>query len=133
MRTSRYFATVVVLITMSASSSHAADVDGAWASDATVCNNVFVKKNNKVTLTPDSELYGGGVIIEGDRVTGSFQKCNIKSLKRDGDTVHLIASCSTGIMAQELQIMIKREGDNQITFSRAGPVDTTSSYVRCRL
>ena len=106
MRTSRYFATVVVLITMSASSSHAADVDGAWASDATVCNNVFVKKNNKVTLTPDSELYGGGVIIEGNRVTGSFQKCNIKSLKRDGDTVHLIASCSTGVMVSDLQIMI---------------------------
>jgi len=84
-------------------------------------------------LTPDSELYGGGVIIEGSRVTGSFQKCNIKSLKRDGDTVHLIASCSTGVMVSDLQIMIKREGDNRITFSPAGPVDTTSSYVRCRL
>jgi len=53
-----------------------------------------------------------GVIIEGNRVTGSFQKCNIKSLKRGGNIVDLIASCSTGVMVSDLQIMIKREGDN---------------------
>ena len=133
MRTSRYFATVLTLLTTTAFSSQAADMDGAWASDATVCSNVFVKRNNTVTFTPDSELYGGGLIIEGNRVTGSFQKCNIKSLKRDGDTVHLVASCSTGVMVSDLQIMIKRVGYNQITLSPAGPLDTASSYVRCSL
>lgn len=133
MQTSRCFATAVALITTTAFSSQAADMDGAWASDATACNNVFIKKNNKVTFTPDSELYGGGLIIEGNRVAGSFQKCNIKSLKSDGDTVHLIASCSTGVMVSDLQIVIKREGNNQITLRPAGPVDSTSSYVRCPL
>jgi len=133
MPASRCLATVVALITTTAFSSQAADMDGAWASDATVCNNVFIKKNNKVTFTPDSELYGGGLIIEGNRVTGSFQKCSIKSLKDDGATVHLIASCSTGVMVSDLKIVIKREGNNQITLSPAGPVDSTSSYVRCPL
>jgi hypothetical protein len=94
---------------------------------------VFTKTNNKVTFTPDSELYGGGLIIEGDRVIGSFQKCTVKSLKRDGSTVHLIASCSTGVMVSDVQIMIKREGADQITLTPAGPVDSTSHYVRCPL
>jgi hypothetical protein len=84
MQTSKAFATVAVLLTTTVVSSQAADMDGAWASDTTVCSNVFVKKDNKVSLAPDSELYGGGLIIEGNRVIGSFQKCNIKSLKREG-------------------------------------------------
>jgi hypothetical protein len=133
MQTSKAFATVAALLTTTGVSSKAADMDGAWASDATVCSNVFVKKDNKVSLAPDSELYGGGLIIEGNRVIGSFQKCNIKSLKREGETVHLIASCSTGVMVSDLQVTIKRVGDNQMTLSPAGPVDTTSSYVRCPL
>jgi hypothetical protein len=110
MQTSKAFATVSALFTTAVVSSQAADMDGAWASDATVCSNVFVKKDNKVSLAPDSELYGGGLIIEGNRVIGSFQKCNIKSLKREGETVHLIASCSTGVMVSDLQVTIKRVG-----------------------
>jgi hypothetical protein len=133
MWTSKYFATVLALLTTTAFSSQAADMDGAWASDATVCSNVFVKKNNKVTFTHESELYGGGLIIEGNRVTGSFQKCNIKSLERDEDTAHLIASCSTGVMVSDLQVIVKRVGDNQISLSPVGPVETAISYVRCPL
>jgi hypothetical protein len=133
MQTSKAFATVAALLTATVVSSQAADMDGAWASDATVCGNVFVKKDNKVSLAPDSELYGGGLIVEGNRVTGSFQKCNIKSLKREGETVHLIASCSTGVMISDLQVTITILGDNQISLSPAGPVDTTSFYVRCPL
>jgi hypothetical protein len=112
-------------------SSHAADIDGAWANDASVCSKVFTKINNRISFTPDSELYGGGLIIEGKRASGSFQKCDIRSMKDDGANVRLIASCSTGVMTTDTQVTIKVIGKDQITFSVAGPVNTETPLVRC--
>ena len=74
-------------------STHAADISGAWASDASVCSKVFLKIDNRISFTPDAELYGGGFIVEGNRVTGTLQKCSIKSMRDDGTNVHLIAAC----------------------------------------
>src|SRR5215813_11329347 len=114
-------------------STHAADINGAWASDASVCGKVFVKTNNRISFAPDAELYGGGFIVEGNRATGTFQKCKIKSMKDDGANVQLIAACSDGVMVQDLQFTVKRVGDNQITVSSAGPVAMENPYVRCPL
>jgi hypothetical protein len=114
-------------------SVHAADLSGAWANDASVCNKVFVKSNNKISFTPDSELYGGGFLIEGNRASGTLQKCSIKSIKDDGTNIHLTAACSTGVMVSDLQYTIKVVGKDQITVSLAGPVNTESPYVRCPL
>jgi hypothetical protein len=134
MCTSNYFAAALlaVLATLSSSpSTDAADLNGAWASDASVCNKVFVKSNNRISFAPDAELYGGGFLVEGDRATGTFQKCSIKSMKDDGTEVHLIASCSTGVEISNLRFTVKVVGHDQITVSSNGAVDVTTPYVRC--
>jgi len=112
--------------------TRAADISGAWASDASVCSKVFIKNNNRISFAPDAELYGGGFLVEGNQATGTFQKCKIKSMKSDGATVHLIAACSDGVMVSDLQFTVKRVGDDQITVGSTGPVDMENSYVRCR-
>ena len=112
-------------------SVHADEIDGAWANDASVCSQVFTKTNNKVSFTPNSELYGGGLLIEGKRATGTFEKCNIKSIKRDGANVRVVASCSTGVMAEETEATIKIIDKDNITVSVAGPVNTETPFVRC--
>jgi hypothetical protein len=127
-------ALLVLLATVSFSPpTHAADISGAWASDPSVCSKVFVRINNRISFAPDAELYGGGFIVEGNRATGTFQKCNIKSMKSGGANVHLVAACSDGVMVQDLQFTVKRVADNQITVSSAGPVNMENPYVRCPL
>jgi hypothetical protein len=73
-----------------------------------------------------------GFIVEGNRAAGTFQKCNIKSMKSEGANVHLIAACSDGVMVSDLQINVKVVGDDRITVSSTGPVNMENSYVRCR-
>jgi hypothetical protein len=125
-------ALLVLLAAVSLSpSSDAADINGAWASDPSVCSKVFVKNGNRISFAPDAELYGGGFIVEGNQATGTFQKCNIKSKKDDGANVHLIAACSDGVMVSNVQLSVKLVGDNQITVSSAGPVNMENPYVRC--
>jgi hypothetical protein len=113
--------------------AYAADISGSWASDASVCSKVFVKQGAKISFATDAELYGGGLIIEGKRVTGSFQKCTIKSMHDEGAEIHLVASCSTGVMVQDVRIVVKITGENQMTLSSAAPVKMEVSYVRCTL
>src|SRR5215470_1290450 len=101
MRISARFAAVALPIlatTSFAPSARAIDLNGAWAEDHSVCSKVFVKGGNKLSFAPNAELYGSGVLIEGKEATGSFQKCRIKSTRVDGKFLHLVASCSTGVM-----------------------------------
>jgi hypothetical protein len=125
-------AALALLATLSLSpSTYAADLKGAGASDASVCSKVFAKSNNRISFMPDAELYGGGFLVEGDRATGTFQKCNSKSIKDDGTDVHMIAACSTGVEVSNLQFNVEIVGHDQITVSSNGAVSVTNSYVRC--
>jgi hypothetical protein len=126
-------ALLIVTITASSPSVYAADLNGAWASDASVCSKVFVKNENTILFAPDSELYGGGLIIEGNRASGSFQKCKIKSMHDDGSNVHVIAACSDGVMVQELRFDVKVVDHNQITLSSGGSVSAENPLTRCSM
>jgi hypothetical protein len=135
MRTSTLFALALLVLLADASfsrSTRAADLSGAWASpDASVCSMVFVKNNDRMSFTPDADLYGGGFIVEGSLATGTFQKCTIKSMKNDGADIHLIASCSTGVMVSDVQFTVRIIRDNQIMVSMPPPENVETPYVRC--
>ena len=109
------------------------DLNGAWANDASVCTKVFVKSGNIVSFTPDAELYGAGLIVEGTRATGTFQKCTIKSMKNEGGEIHLIAACSTGVMVSDVPVTVKFVGEDRISLTQSGPTPFETPYVRCRL
>ena len=126
-------ALLALTITTFSASVDAADLNGAWASDASVCSNVFVTSENRISLTPNSELYGGGLIVEGNRASGAFQKCNIKSMHDDGKNVHLIAACSDGVMVQELRFDIKVIDHNRISLSSGGSVSGETHLTRCSM
>jgi len=113
--------------------ARAADLNGAWAQDPTVCSKVFVKGGNKILFSPNAELYGSGVLIEGKQATGSFQKCRIKSTRADGDILHILAACSTGVMVSDTEVTVKVVGENNITLTLVGPDPIEHSLVRCSM
>ena len=113
-------------------SAFAGEIDGAWASDASVCSKVFVKNDNKMSFAPNAELYGGGFIVEGTRVTGTFQKCKITSTKNDGKSIHLIAACSDGVMVQETQFTVRFVETDKISLTSVGFETLENPFVRCQ-
>jgi hypothetical protein len=46
-----------------------------------------------------SEVFGSGLIIEGDRITGRTGTCTIKS-KQEGNSLELSAACASSIMTR---------------------------------
>jgi hypothetical protein len=117
-----------------ASPALAADLSGAWATDASVCNKVFVKKDGAISFQQDSDQYGGGFVMEGNRVRGQMQTCNIKARKEDGNVIHLLAACASDIMTSNMQFSARIIDDNTIARIFPGmPDELNIKYSRCAM
>ena len=123
---------LLVLVTQSAS-TQAADLNGAWTVDASACGEMFTKENNKLAFKQDADLHAGGIIVQGKQVTGTFQKCTVKSLHDYGSNVRVIASCSDGVAVSDVTFDLKISGENRITLSSKEPVPVEMPYVRCSM
>jgi len=130
MRTFNRLALLILLVAQSAS-AQPADLSGAWTDDADACAKVFTKKNNKLAFTPDADLHAGGLIVQGKQITGTFQKCTVKSFHDDGPNLKVIAACSDGVAVSDVAFDVKITGVNSITLSSKEPVPVEMLYFRC--
>ena len=121
---------LVLLVTQSAS-TQAADLNGAWTIDASACGQIFTKENNRLAFKKDADLHAGGLIVQGRQVTGTFEKCTVKSLRDDGPNMRIIASCSDGVSISDVAFDLTFSGENNITLSSKEPVPVQMPYVRC--
>ena len=114
-----------------ASNAQAFDLTGRWASAPEACDKIFAGKGSKTSMRRDSDLYGSGFIVEGNRIRGRTARCTIKSSKEDGSTLHLIAGCATDIMLSSVQFSVKVVDDNRITRIFPGIEGMELDYYRC--
>ena len=132
MRTYNPLVLLVLLITQS-TSTQAADLNGAWTIDASACGEMFTKENNKLAFKQDADLNAGGLIVQGKQITGTFQKCTVKSLHDDGSNLRVVAACSDGVAVSDVAFDVKISGENRITLSSKEPVPVEMPYVRCSM
>ena len=125
-------ALLAIAVTLMAVPAGAYDLNGAWTTASSLCGKVFIKKGNQVALTSLSDLYGGGFIIEGDRVRGKIVDCRIDSRKEDGATIHLNVSCTTDVATEQIQFDVKVVNDNTVSKTFPG-TDIAMDYHRCTL
>ena len=119
-------------LTAIAGPAFAIDLNGAWATDANVCDKVFVKKDNKISFAPNSAEFGGGFIVEGNKIHGQLQSCSFKAKKEDGNNIHMLAACATDIMASNVQFSAKIINDNAILRYFPGMSDDLGMrFARC--
>lgn len=111
----------------------AVDLNGAWTVDASACGTIFTKENNRLAFKQDADFNAGGLIVQGRQVTGTFQKCRVKSLHDDGPNLRVMASCSDGVAVSDVAFDVKMSGDNKMTLSSKQPVPVEMQYVRCSM
>ena len=115
------------------SSAWAFDLTGAWATAEAACPKVFLKDENKVSLTADSDIYGGGFAVDGNQIVGKMARCRINSTKQDGAVLRVSATCLTDIMHSEAQFSFEIAGENRMWRKFSGMPDMDMEYVRCQL
>ena len=125
-------AALLLAASLATSGSAAAfDLNGAWASDADNCAKVFTRKGTQIIFSDNSDVYGGGFIIEGDQITGKFARCRIKARKDDGKTINLVAACASDIMLQSVQFSLKEADANNVIRMFPGMEGMEIRYARC--
>lgn len=131
-RSANAFAALVAAASFAVSGAAVAlDLNGAWASDVENCGKVFEKKGVQVSFADTSDVYGGGFIIAGDEIIGKSARCKIKAKKEDGKTIHLVASCATDIMFQNVQFSLKELDANSVLRLFPGMEGLELRYGRC--
>ena len=111
----------------------AVDLNGSWATATSACNQVFVRKDGAISFRQDSDQYGGGFILEGDRVRGQMQTCTITRRKEEGNVIHMVARCADDIMTSNVQFSAKVIDGNTIARIFPGMPEFTLSYSRCAM
>jgi len=127
----RTFVVSSAVFLLSGASAHSIELNGAWASDPSICSKIFVKRNAKLVMTSDADNYGSGFVVDGNQVRGKIATCNIKARKEEAGLVHLITSCSTDVALQTVQLSFKVDDDNRITRIFPGAPEMSVSYSRC--
>ena len=123
----------LMLIVTQSAAIRAADLTGAWTIDASACGQMFTKENNRLAFRKDADLHAGGFIVQGKQITGTFQKCTVKSFHDEGANARVIASCSDGVAVSDVTFDLKISGENKITLSSKEPVPVEMPYVRCSM
>jgi hypothetical protein len=113
------------------SPASAFELSGTWATSSSACNQVFIKKDGAIAFRQDSDQYGGGFILEGDRVRGQMQTCTINRRRVEGNVIHMVAKCADDIMTSNVQFSAKIIDDNTIARIFPGMPEFTLSYSRC--
>ena len=111
----------------------AADFTGAWTTDDKACSKVFARSGARVSFAKESELSGGGLIIEGKEIRGPGATCRIKTAKEDGDVTHMILTCATDIMFSDIQFSIRSVNANEIFRMFPNMPGMETKYYRCSL
>jgi hypothetical protein len=123
---------LVLSLALGAPAARAADISGAWATDVRVCDKIFQKRGNVLTLANRSDTLGGGFIIDGTAIRGKTANCKIKNKKEDGDVVYLIATCATDIMLSDVEMALKIIDKDKVSrFFPGLPEVETPYYYRC--
>src|SRR5262249_523156 len=112
---------------------HAADIDGAWLSDAGFCQKVFEKGSRLSFATTGLSQYGNGFIIDGNQIREHIARCTIRARREQGSIVNLIAVCSTDIAIDTMQFRLRIEGPNKIAREFPGMPDMEIACERCAM
>jgi hypothetical protein len=129
----RMLPALLVSFVFCASSANAFDLNGAWADNIDNCGKIFVKKNNHISITSDSDMYGSGFFVEGNKIRGKMAACTIKTRKEDAGTLNMVAVCSTDIALSTVQFMLRIDGDDKVTRTYPGLPELAVSYTKCPL
>ena len=113
------------------SSALAIDLSGAWATDTAACDKVFATKGKTISFKPDSDMFGSGFVVDGQRIRGRAASCTIKTSKEDGKMLHMLAGCASDIMLSTVQFSVRVEDDNKITRIFPGIDGMELTYYRC--
>ena len=114
--------------------AYAFDLEGAWATNASACANIFQKTSDgRLSIAKDADMYGNGFIAQKGAIVGNNATCKIVSQKVAGPVTHLVAQCAAeNIAFSTFQFSYRVTDENNIVRIFPGVEELNVSYSRCK-
>ena len=109
----------------------ATDLTGAWSTDQDACSKMFAARSGKISFRNNADVFGGGFIVDGQRIRGPAASCKVTKTVENDNLVHMIASCATDIMLSTVQFSVKVLDENKISRIYPGVEGMEMIYYRC--
>lgn len=115
--------------------SHAADaierLQGAWATGAASCDQVFAKRNGRLVLNKRSAEGWSGFIVTGKHVRGMNASCDVISSKQKADVLTVLLGCETEIIFETMSVSVRFKPDGDLVRFDPDFPEVETSYHRC--
>ena len=126
-----YVTAVYVGLTFHVLAVSAADIEGAWTTDASACQKIFTKTGAGISFVSEAPLSGSGFIIEKSRIRGKLGSCNISHRRDQGPQINFIATCSSAVITDTLHFSLRIDGENKLIREFSGIPELQIVYERC--
>lgn len=106
-------------------------LQGAWTMDSTTCESTFKTVDGHVRFQDRGASTNTGIIISGNKITGSNGVCTADRVRRNKDRLTVSMSCSDAVLFSEVSVSFRMIDDQR--FERIDPEfsDVLATYHRC--
>ena len=104
-----------------------ATAQGAWVPEGSSCANAFFKQGTAIHFARPGSSKREGILILGNRIEDSRQRCTISKAKMEADRHTLFITCFSGLFVSKLAFSLEFAGRG----CGASHVRLTSPKIRC--
>ncbi|CAN7147201.1 hypothetical protein LJR009_000023 [Bosea sp. LjRoot9] len=106
-------------------------LQGAWATSAASCDQVFTKRNGRLVFNRQFGDSWSGFIVSGKHVRGARATCDLISSKHKGDILTFLLGCESEIMFDTMTISVRFNGDDSLVRFDPEFPEVETPYDRC--
>lgn len=106
-------------------------LQGAWATSAASCDQVFSKRNGRLVFNKRSVEGWSGFIATGKHVRGAHASCDVISSKQKGDVLTVLLGCETDILFETMSVSVRFKPDGDLIRFDPDFPEVETSYHRC--
>lgn len=106
-------------------------LQGAWATSAASCDQVFSKRNGRLVFSKRSAEGWSGFIATGKHVRGAHASCDVISSKQKGDVLTVLLGCETEILFETMSVSARFKPDGDLVRFDPDFPEVETSYHRC--
>jgi hypothetical protein len=106
-------------------------LQGAWATGAATCDQVFTKRNGRLVFSKRSAEGWSGFIATGKHIRSANASCDVISSKQKGDVLTFLLGCENDIIFDTVSVSVRFKNDGELARFDPDFPEVETPYHRC--
>lgn len=106
-------------------------LQGAWATNAATCDQVFTKRSGRLVFNKQSIEGWSGFIATGKHIRSPNASCDVISSKQKGDVLSFLLGCENEIIFETVSVSVRFKPDGGLVRFDPEFPEVETPYHRC--